>query len=166
MSRQSSVSDALFLLENVSDFQEQALKLVQSAQRQLAILSTNLDPLVYDTEEFVSAASQFARSSRYAQITVLVKNTQSLIDRGHRLARLSQRLSSKVQLRKLTLQPENTDMAFMLCDSNMLLYKNDDQIFQGFVNYAAEVEVKRLRETFDYVWQHAIPEVNLQQLSL
>lgn len=166
MSRQSSASDALFLLENASDFREQALKLAQSAQRQIAILSTDLDPLVYDTEEFVRTASHFARSSRYALITILVKNTQSLIDRGHQLARLSQRLSSKVQLRKLTLQPENTDMGFMLCDSHLLLYKNDDQTFRGFVNYAASVEVKRLRETFDYVWQHAIPEVNLQQLTL
>jgi hypothetical protein len=94
----------------------------------------------------------------------LVKNTQLLIERGHKLARLAQRLSSKVVIRKLTLEPENSEMAFMMCDSNGLLYKNDDQVYRGFANYAAAVEIKRLRETFDYLWQYAEPEIDLQQL--
>lgn len=164
MSRKSAVSDALFLLESCEDFQHYALDLALNARRSIAILSTDLDLPLYDREEFITAISGFARANRHAQVQILVKNTQLLIERGHKLARLSQRLSSKVIIRKMTLGPENSDMAFMLCDSDALLYKNDDQAYRGFANYAAAVEVRRLRETFDYLWQHAEPEVGLQQL--
>ena len=166
MSQTSSVSDQLILLENCTDFQEHALSLAQDARRQIAILSTDLDIAVYDRDEFVSAISQLVRISRFAQVQILVKNTKPLIERGHKLARLSQRLSSKVLLRKLTLQPENADMGFMLRDNDGLLFKNDDLVFRGFANYAAAVEVKRLRETFDYLWQYAEPEPDLQLLHI
>lgn len=164
MSQLSSVSDQLILLENCADFQEHALTLVKDARRYVAILSTDLDGPIYDQEDFVSALSQLVRNSRFAQVQILVKNTKPLIERGHKLARLSQRLSSKILLRKLTREPENTDMGFMLRDNDGLLFKNDDQIYRGFANYAAAVEVKRLRETFDYLWQYATPEPDLQLL--
>jgi hypothetical protein len=166
MSQQSSVSDALFLLENCDDFQQHSLKLVQDARRYVAILSTDLDAPIYDREEFISGLSQLVRHSRFAQVHILVKNTKPLIERGHKLARLAQRLSSKILLRKLTLEPENSDMGFMLRDSDGLLYKNDDQVYRGFANYAAAAEVKRLRETFDYLWQYAEPEPDLQLLHI
>ena len=166
MSQVSSVSDQLILLENCADFQQHALGLAKDARRHIAILSTDLDFPLYDQDEFVSALSQLVRGSRVAQIQLLVKHTKPLIERGHKLARLSQRLSSKVLLRKLTLQPENTDMGFMLRDNDGLLFKNDDLVYRGIANYAAAVEVKRLRETFDYLWQYAEPEADLQQLHI
>lgn len=166
MSRPSAVSDQLILLENLADFQEHAVALAQDARRYLAILSTNLDAPLYDQDVFVSAISRLVRESRFAHVNILVKNTKPLIERGHKLARLSQRLSSKVQLRKLTIEPENTDMGFMLRDNDGLLFKNDDLAYRGFANYSAAVEVKRLRETFDYLWQYAEPEADLQLLHL
>ncbi len=57
-------------------------------------------------------------------------------------------------------------MGFMLRDNDGLLFKNDDLVYRGFANYAAAVEVKRLRETFDYLWQYAEPEADLQQLHI
>lgn len=166
MSRVSAVSDQLILLEDCSDFQTHAVTLAQEARRYIGILSTDLDPPVYDQEAFVDALSQLVRNSRFAQVHILVKNTKPLIERGHKLARLSQRLSSKVLLRRLTRQPENTDMGFMLRDNDALLYKNDDLVYRGFANYAAAVEVKRLRETFEYLWNYAEPEPDLQLLHI
>lgn len=165
MSSISDTSDNL-LLNNLEDFQQQTLTLVGETRRHLAILSRSLDAPLYDSEEFAAAVSRLARSSRYAQVQILVKETDTIIERGHRLARLSQRLSSKVALRKLTLEPTNADMAFMLCDSSALLYKNDDLIYRGFVDKKAAAEVKRLREIFDYLWQYAEAEPRLQQLHL
>ena len=166
MSRQSAVSDTLLLLEDCADFQQHAVTLAQNTRRHLAIFSTDLDAPVYDCDAFVSAVSALARASRYARIQLLVKDTKPLIERGHKLARLSQRLSSKITLRKLTVAPENTDMAFMLCDNDTLLYKNDDLAYSGFANYAAAAEVKRLRETFDYLWEHAESEADLHVLHI
>jgi len=166
MSEVSSVSVDLFLLNSQQDFQQESLKLLTQARRSIAILSHDLDEPVYGSNEFVQAISNFARSSRNAQVQILVKDTKPLVERGHGLAKLHQRLPSKILLRKLTVEPQNTEMGFMLCDTNALLYKNDDANYKGFANFNAAVEVKRLRETFDYIWQYGEPEPELQVLNI
>jgi len=166
MSEASSVSADLFLLDSLQDFQEHSLKLVQQSRRSIAILSRDLDEALYGTPEFVQAVSTFIRTSRNAQVQILVKDTKPLVERGHSLTKLHQRLSSKILLRKLTVEPQNTDMGFMLCDTNAILYKNDEASYKGFANFDAAVEVKRLRETFDYIWQYGEPEPELQILHI
>jgi hypothetical protein len=106
------------------------------------------------------------RSSRYAQVQILVKNTKPILETGHKLAKLHQRLSSKILFRTLTVEPDNTEMGFMLCDTNALLYKNDERVYQGFANFNAAVEVKHFRDVFDYVWQYGEIEPELQMLHI
>lgn len=166
MSTISSVSPDLFLLSSVQDFQAQSLLLLNRSRRKIAILSDELDEAIYGTDDFVQAMSSFVRASRYAHVQILVRNTKPIIEAGHKLAKLHQRLSSKILFRKITVEPDNTDMGFMLCDTDALLYKNDERVYQGFANFKAAAEVKRFREVFDYVWQHAEAEPELQILHL
>lgn len=166
MSEVSAVSPDLFLLDSALDFETNALKLVKQTRRNIAILSKDLDETIYGNDEFVNALSAFVRSSRNAQVQILVKDTKPLVETAHKLIKLHQRLSSKILLRKLTVEPDNTDMGFMLCDTNALLYKNDDAFYKGFANFNAAVEVNRLRDTFDYIWQYGEPEPELQVLNI
>ena len=166
MSEVSTTSPDLLLLSREQDFQEQALQLIKNTRRTLAILSRELDPLVYGNETFITALSAFARSSQYAQIQILVKNTKPLIENPHKLVKLQQRLPSKILLRKLTIEPDDDVMGFMLCDTTALLFKNDDSIYRGFANYKAAAEVKRFREIFDYIWQYAEIEAEFQVLNI
>jgi hypothetical protein len=166
MSEVSSVSPDLYLLDGLPDFQDYSMKLVTQARRKVAILSHDLDAPIYGEDAFIEALSSFVRASRNAHVQILVKNTKPLVENGHKLAKLHQRLSSKILLRKLTVEPEDTDMGFMLCDTNALLYKNDESLYKGFANFSAAVEVKRLRDTFDYVWDYGEAEPELQILNI
>lgn len=166
MSTRSAHSETLFLLDGPADFQKHSQLLLDQTRRQLAILSRTLDAPIYDNNVFVSAISNLARSSRYTQIQILVKDTGPMIERGHKLARLAQRLSSKISLRKLIVEPDNGEMGFMLCDKTGLMYKNDEREYRGFADTQAAAEVKRLREIFDYLWQYAEPEPRLQLLHI
>jgi hypothetical protein len=166
MSEVSTVSPDLFLLSSEQDFQEHSLKLLTNTRRTLAILSRELDPFIYGNDAFISALSTFARSSQYTQVQILVKDTKPLVENNHKLVKLHQRLPSKIQLRKLIIEPDNTEMGFMLCDTTSLVFKNDDRVYKGFANYSAAAEVKRFREVFDYVWQYAETEAEFQVLNI
>lgn len=166
MAEQSQTSADLWLLDGLEDFQQHSLKLLAQGRRQIAILSHNLDAPLYNSDAFIQTISEFARSSRYAQVQILIKDTKPAAELGHKLIRLHQRLSSKIQVRKLVVEPDNKEMGFMLCDSDKLLYKNDDSLYRGFANYQAGREVKQLREQFDYVWQYGELEPEFQQLLL
>ncbi len=166
MSTPSSVSDDLLLLEGIDDFREQALALAGTAVESLDILSRDLDFPIYDQAPFVEEVSRLARRSRYARVRILVKDTRPLIERGHALARLAQRLPSKIGLRKLVIEPDDQDMGFLICDRHGLLYKNDDSEHKGFVNFSAAAEVRKLSDIYEHIWQHGKPEPRLRLLKL
>lgn len=174
MSEQSNTSADLYLLESAQDLREHALTLAQRGRRQLKILSHRLDPILYDNEGFASALSSLARYHRNSQVQILVKDTKPLIERGHALIRLAQRLPSKVEVRQIKQEvrqeADNHSMGFILIDSSGLLYINDDNSYssdvRGFANYAAGPEVKNFNETFQRLWQYSEPDPNLRQLKL
>lgn len=166
MAEQSSVSKDLWLLEGIEDFRHYALELVQHNRRTLAVLTRDLDELIYGTNEFTEALSTFSRSSRHTQIQILIKDTKPAIESSHQLIRLAQRLSSKIHVRKMTVEPNNKDMAFILGDTDKLLYKNDDSVYRGFFNSSAARELKPLREEFNYLWQYGEPEPEFQLLHI
>ncbi len=147
MAEQSSVSKDLWLLDGLEDFRHYSLELVQHNRRTLAVLTNDLDDLIYGTNEFAEALSIFSRSSRHTQIQILIKDTKPAIESGHPLIRLAQRLSSKILVRKMIVEPNNKDMAFILGDTDKLLYKNDDSVYRGFFNSNAAREIKPLRDS-------------------
>lgn len=166
MSIQSPTSPDLFLLDCSEDFHSFALKLLTQSRRNICILSKDLDPAIFNTEEFVDTISQIARNNRYAKVQILVKDTQALLENGHKLVKLAQRLPSKITIRTLTVEPDDKKMGFILCDAHGLLYKNDDSTYKGFANYSAAAEVKHFREIFDYIWQYGETDPELQQLHI
>lgn len=166
MAQQSPTSSDLWLLEGPDDFREHALALILNARRHIAILCQDMDAPVYGQEALIDALSHFARSSRYAQIQVLIRHTQQAKEMGHPLIRLSQRLSDKIHLRKMIVEPDNNEREFMCCDTDGLLYKNDFSAYKGFANYAALQEVKRIREEFNYLWEYGEIEPDFQLLQL
>lgn len=166
MAEQSSASETLWLLDGATDFRTYSEQLVSQSRRSIAILTHDLDTLVYATPEFVQHLTDFVRSSRNAQVQILIKDTKPAIETGHLLVRLAQRLSSKILVRKMTVEPNNKEMGFILGDTDKLLYKNDDALHRGFFNSAAASEIKSLREEFNYLWQYGELEPEFQALHI
>jgi len=164
MAEQSPTFKELWLLDGAPDFHHYSVKLAAKARRNIAILTRDLDALVYADTHFVNTISKLARSSTHAHIQILIKDTKPAIERGHPLIRLAQRLSSKISVRKMTVEMDKKEIGFMLCDRDGLLYKNDESTYRGFANFAALREVKQLREQFDYVWQYGEIEPEFQIL--
>lgn len=166
MAEQSSACETLWLLDGITDFRSYSQQLITHSRRSIAILTRDLDAQVYGTPEIVQLLSDFARSSRNAQVQILIKDTKPAIETAHLLVRLAQRLSSKILVRKMTQEPNNKEMGFMLGDTDKLLYKNDDALHRGFFNSAAASEIKSLREEFNYLWQYSEQEPEFQLLHI
>ncbi len=166
MSRISETSDTLILLDSLEDFVEHVDKLIQAGRRDVKILSRTLEPALYDRDIFVKSLSCLARSHPQARVEILLKNTKSLAENGHKIVRLAQRLPSKINIRRLTIEPEDDAMAFMIVDKDKLLFKNDESSMQGFANLEAGPEVKHLMDTWERLWQNSEADPQLRPLSL
>lgn len=166
MAEQSKTSQDLWLLSSLNDFQEHSAKMLGDCRRKLQILSDTLDENIYGHTSLVDAISQLARSGHQVDIQILVRDFRPAIESGHKLLRLAQRLSSKIQLKKMTQQPQDTEMAFMICDMSGLVFQNDKTIYKGFANYKAAPEIKSLRDEFIYLWERAEVEKELLLLHI
>ncbi len=154
MTDSGSSSPGLHLLDDSEDFRAHALEMANRARRSIDILSTDLDFPIYHQPPFLQSLSELARRSRSSRVRVLVKSTAAMVERGHGVAQLAQRLPSRLAIRKLSLAPQDKTMAYMIVDRELLLFKNDDAEYRGFANYSAQPEARRLLEEFTYLWEH------------
>jgi len=166
MSRISQSSDALILLDSRDDFCEYIDTLLIEGRRNVKILSRELEPSLYNRESCVRALSALARAHPLAQVEILVKDSQNLVEQGHQIVRLAQRLPSKISIRRLSIEPEDDAMAFMIVDRDGLLFKNDENSMQGFANLQAGAEIKNLMDVWERLWQNSEADPQLRPLSL
>jgi predicted GNAT family N-acyltransferase len=147
-------------------FDTLALNLAQTARRNIRIYSTQLDPLVFDSEELASAMITLAQRGRFSDIRILINDARPMSKRGHRLLNLSRRLSSTIKIRVVEEHPELPDATYLVRDTNGVVYKPDDRNKPGFYEPDSRASAKRFVTQFDYLWNWGKVDPRLQLLRL
>ncbi len=153
-------------LDDVTGFRVQADLLARRAQRKIRILSPSLDPKIFDNEALHHHLFNFASQHPYAQIHILVKTPQLLVQKSHRLLNLHHRLPSRIQVRTLKTPNNTPHTEFMLTDKAGILYKQSLQRYTGYAVYWSPLEATELAEDFDGLWHASEPDPELRNLSL
>lgn len=139
--------------------------LILTARREIALLSTALEPAVYDDAVLLEAIGALARR-RGARVRVLIREPRTVVTRGHRLVELARRLSSSVELRRP--HPEHRDGTeqILIADESGVLFRPDETRFEGRMAPNAPAEARRRLRTFEEWWALAEPDPELQRLHL
>jgi hypothetical protein len=143
-----------------------ALELCQQAQREICFFGNRLDPVLFDNNEFVDALSDFARRSKHTQVKFVVHDTRQNTADGHLLIPLAQRLTSHIHIHKTPEKHQNLTQMFMLVDQNGYLYCPSHTRHRGRTSFDDALEVRRLRKTFDNLWDHSTPDSNIRRLGI
>ncbi len=154
------------LLDDAQSFNEQATKLITKAQRKIRIFSNELDPQIYDNEEFYRLMFDFARAHPYAEIHLLIKNPKSLVQSSHRLLHLYHRLPSRIQMKSLHQSINTIHSEFLLIDQKSILYNQDPSRYTGYVVYHAPLEAVELADSFDTMWERSEADPEFRRLPL
>lgn len=126
--------------------------LIPITQRSIDILSKNLDKTLYSNEKIVEHISHFSRNNRNSKVRVLIEAPLNKISHYHSLITLAKRLSSKIEFKRLEKNHELKGQSYILFDLQHLVYFNDEDSMNGFINYNAKAEVKHYKEEFEYLW--------------
>lgn len=143
-----------------------AIDMIQNAEREVLIMVSNFVQGQFDDVDLTAVLSVFARSSRYAQVCILVTSTQRIVPNSHAILRLQQRLSSLVQIRQV-LPDDASDLDLLLVDQRHLLklqLERNGVTAQRIVH--AVPHAKQLSDQFLFWWQRAQPITELRRLSL
>ncbi|PLW66869.1 hypothetical protein [Pseudohalioglobus lutimaris] len=147
-------------------FDELAVALGSSATRYLCILSPALDHAAFDNEELASALSALARGSRQTQVRILVANTSTMVNRGHRLLSLARRIPSSILIRRLDEHPDWTGQTLVIRDRDGVLYKPGGSGSDGFYEPSSRASTERHLVLFNELWRHSVQDSNLRTLNI
>ena len=143
-----------------------ALSMVRQATRGIEIISRQLDPRMYDNREFSEAVNQLVVGSRRARVRVLLRDTDAVVKRGHRLVTLFQRLSSFIELRVPARDFDEYNAAFLIVDGVGVIHRTLSDRFEGTVNFNDPRTVRELTRQFEEMWQTALPDPGLRRSPL
>ena len=143
-----------------------ALSMLRQATRSVDIVSRDLDPQMYDNSDFCEAVSQLIVGSRRARVRVLLRHTDPIAKRGHRLVALFQRLSSFIEMRVQAKEFDEYNAAFLIVDAAGVVYRTHSDRFNGTANFDDSGAAQDLSRQFEDMWQTAVPDANLRRSHL
>lgn len=139
---------------------------IPRALRRICILSTCLEPEIYDSDAVRDALLTFATDHPAAEVLMLVREPQALVRSGHRLLRLQQRLSSHVRLRALPPGCVTPEDEFLLTDTGAVLCWQATRPPRGYGVRHAPAVARRLEDAFRELWEASEEVPELRRLML
>ncbi len=143
-----------------------ALELVKQTRQKLAIISQELDPLVYDQADFIEALRKLVVNNRYAEVRIIVFEPQLIVQKGHKLLDLAGKISSFIEFRKVSEKYKSFNESVLIADKVGYLYRESTERYKGKVNFNSRRESKHLLDVFDEMWETAQPDTNLRRMHI
>lgn len=153
-------------LDGIDSFREYTSNVLDVAERQVRILSSKLDPKIYDTESFCEQLFQFATLHPYAEVQILVRDSHLLVQDSHRLLHLYHRLPSRIEIRTLKPETKTLHTEFMVVDYHGILYRQTADRYIGYAILYSPLEAKELAGDFVQLWEASEPDPELRSLPI
>jgi H2-forming N5,N10-methylenetetrahydromethanopterin dehydrogenase-like enzyme len=138
------------------------VEMVKQCHQKLSIISQELDPNVYDQPDFLEALRKLAINNRYVEIRIIVFEPELIVRRGHKLLDLSGKISSFIELRKVSSKYKSFNEAVLIADEVGYIYRESTERYKGKVNFNSRRESKHLLDVFNTMWETAKPDPNLR----
>lgn len=145
---------------------EQALLLITQARRELTLYSTDFEPWLYSHQETADACKNFLLGSPHNRLRILLHDSSRMLQEGHRLLPLIERLSSRAEVRLVSQHHEQFPGCWLGCDNHSLLLRQFPERFEGTLYQQAPRIARRQLEYFDAMWAVARPDINLRRMLL
>lgn len=159
-------SEGIIELTTADENRDVALELVRQANREVYIVSYDLDAPVFSNEDFVEALSSFVREKRRAHAHILLQKPNKVVKQGHRLIPLAQRLSSSIHIHQPG--PEHRDYfeTFMVVDGIGYFKRQLADRYEGLAAFKAPIVARDLRDLFLTMWERSTPESQVRRLQI
>lgn len=153
-----------WVLANLEDTLAAAVEIAAVARRGLAILTPDLEPGVYDHEQFLEIVKRLVLAKRFARVRVLISDPQRTIRTGNRLVGLGRRLNTYVEFRNVHEDYRDHREAFLLADDTALLYRINHARWEGIADTYEPAVARRYLALFDEIWAASETARELRQL--
>jgi hypothetical protein len=136
------------------------------ANRGLAILTPDLEPDIYDHDEFLETLKRFILARTFARVRVLVSDPTRALKNGNRFVDMARRLNSYIEFRNLKPEFRHRVEAFCVADDHAIVYRANADRWEGMSDTHSPAVARKYLEQFDQLWNASEVESQLRQLNL
>ena len=148
----------------MEETREAVCEIASLGKRWLSIYTPDLEPGIYDHEEFLEVAKRLTLSTRYARIRCLISDPRRSVRNGNRFVGLARRLKSHIEMRNVHPDYREHREAFLIADDIALLYRVDARKWEGIADTYEPAVARRYLHLFDEIWNASEVERELSEL--
>jgi len=155
-----------WILSSKDETRDAAVAIAKAAKRTLSILTPDLEPGIYDHDDFLDVAKRLVLAKRYAKIRVLVTDPGRAIRNGNRFVGVARRLNTYIDLRNAHEDYRSHREALLIADDNALLYRIDAGRWEGIADSYDPVVTRRYLDFFDTIWNVSEPGPEFREVKV
>ncbi|MEM7017149.1 MAG: hypothetical protein AAF512_07380 [Pseudomonadota bacterium] len=141
-------------------------EMIRQTEKELVILTRDFTPVIYEDEECFEALEDLALRSRYSYIRVLIQDTYSVTQHGHRILELGKRLSSYFEFRRPAEKHRHISQSFLVADDIGVIHREYADALKTEANFCHPMMAKERLGLFNTMWDEAESDPNFRFLSL
>jgi len=136
------------------------------ANRALAILTPDLEPEIYDHDDFLETLKRFILARTFARVRVLIGDPSRAMKTGNRFVEMGRRLNSYIEFRHLKEEYRDHSEAFCIADEIAVVYRANGNRWEGMSDTNEPAVARKYLDIFDELWVACEVEPELRQLHL
>ena len=154
------------VLSTVEEVRAAVTEVASLADRTLSIFTHDLEPEVYDHDQFLETLKRFILARTFARVRVLIADPARAMKDGNRFVSMARRLNSYIDFRHVKPQFRTHPEAFCIADDYALVYRARADSWGGIADTYQPGVARRYLETFDEIWHACELEPEIRQLQL
>jgi hypothetical protein len=154
------------MLTNVAEVRAAVMQVTGVANRTLSILTHDLEPEIYDHDDFLETLKKFILARTFARVRVLILQPARVLLSASRFVAMGRRLNSYIEFRRVPPELSEHPEAFFIADEHALVYRARAEKWEG-ISDTYEPAVARMYLTkFETLWNACEIEPEVRQLQI
>lgn len=142
------------------------LELVSQASRTIDIFSQSLTESIYNHHELIDQLKRCLLISQSNHLRILITNPEYLVKGRHQISALAERLTDKLEIRKIHPDYAADPQDFLIVDGRGTICRKHGDRYEGIANFNDPRLGKELTDYFDEVWNHSTQPADLRRLNI
>ena len=154
------------VLSTVEEVRAAVVEIVGLANRGLTIFTHDLEPQIYDHDDFLETLKKFILARSFARVRVLILDPNRVIKTGSRFVTMGRRLNSYIEFRNAKNQHGAHPEAFCIADEQALMYRPQADRWEGMSDTYEPAVARLYLNKFETLWNAGEIEPELRQLQI
>jgi hypothetical protein len=154
------------VVTNVAEVRAAVMQVTGVANRTLSIMTHDLEPDVYDHDDFLETLKKFILARTFARVRVLILEPARVVLSASRFVAMGRRLNSYIEFRRVTPDLANHPDAFFIADDQALVYRARAESWDGISDTYAPAVARMYLTRFETLWNACEVEPEVRQLQI